>query len=143
MVPRELLEFAPLALAGSAIVLGTVRRGYHSVVGCSAAMILALTGCEPSCDTISLAPTYQIAVFDESSGDSICDADVFVNDDPATKSQERCIYWHTIPEGPSATIVVQRAEYVKGTKEVSTDYGSDECGHPIGRDIRVGLTRQP
>ncbi len=125
-----------------AIAFGTARAGCLRVLLCSATA-LTITGCPSTCDSIGIAPTYRILVFDESTGEPICDADVFVNDDAATKSQGRCDYWHQIPPGPSAKIRAQRESYVPATKEVSTDYEVDECDHPIERRAEIGLTRKP
>ena len=109
------------------------------------AVMIASTsgGCTTrDCTDQYVYPIFRITVADAETGALICDANVTAGGATADAYPAYCWYVAQIQEGvKTVTIAATRSGYDSTSKEVSTSYDEDECGHAIAK--RVKLTLQP
>ena len=108
------------------------------MVALSASLGLLTSSCGESCDHWGVAPQYQIHVNDKTTGKDICDAEVLVG--AAQAPARNCVYVQRIPESDSTTTVtITHPAYQTLSKDVSTAYQEDECGHAQGVHLNFEL----
>jgi hypothetical protein len=101
---------------------------------------IATPGCS-GCNDNYVDPVYHITIVEDPSGDPICDA-VVSSPGIGLASVSGCTYRMKIPsQGDSITITVERDDYVTSTKDLSTDYETDRCGHAEPRDVEVRIKK--
>ena len=96
------------------------------------------------CDSYGVEPSYLVQVRSADTAESICDAQVFAGTSGGARTTPTyCKYRPLIPKGDAlVTMRVEHPDYVTASKEVSTKYKSDRCGHPISPAIDFELERR-
>ena len=108
------------------------------MVALSASLGLLTSSCGESCDHWGVAPQYQIHVKDKTTGKDVCDAVVNILGGHLTS--KNCTYTTPIPENyPSVTVTIAHPAYQTLSKDVSTAYQEDECGHAQGVHLNFEL----
>jgi hypothetical protein len=114
----------------------------RAVLSTSILLGMHSSGCtQMSCNDIYVYPNFRISVADAVSGLPICDAIVTVGGATARISQTDCSYVYEIPQHgeKTATIAATRDGYDATSKEVSTAYDKDDCGHAISKPVKLTL----
>jgi hypothetical protein len=97
-----------------------------------------LLGCA-DCNSDYVTPSYRIIVVNAATGAGVCDAQVSVASQQATRSVN-CSYAAPIPNGQQTTIEVTHDGFAPASKGVPTNFETDECDHAIESRVTIELT---